>query len=100
MKNIPSLQTAQKKAEEILRRLRPYSLLIFVVFVGILYGFVLLRLNTLSNATPSNDVVNKQVKASAVPHIDRAVVDKIQNLQDNSVSVRTLFEQARNNPFH
>ena len=81
------------------RRLRSYSLPLVLVFVAALYGFVLLRVQTLNNTQPSSDAVTSQVKAARVPHIDQDTIQQLQSLQDNSVSVQTLFDQARNNPF-
>jgi len=79
--------------------LRRYSLIIFIVFVASLYGFLVFRISTLSNAQPSQDAVSSQVKKAKVPHIDESVVKQLQSLEDNSVNVKTLFNQARNNPF-
>jgi hypothetical protein len=78
---------------------RRYSLLVFLVIVAALYGFVVFRINTLSTAEPSTDAVDSQVKAAKVPHIDPKIVEQLQSLQDHSVSVQTLFDQARSNPF-
>lgn len=82
-----------------LQELRRYSFVIFLIFVAVLYGFVLLRISTLNNLQPTTDAVSSQVKAAKIPHIDESVVRQLQSLQDNSVSVKTLFNQARNNPF-
>jgi hypothetical protein len=84
------------------QQVRRFSFLIFVVFVALLYGFVLLRINSLGNEQPSPDAITTQVTAAKVPHItpvDPTVIQQLQSLQDNSVSVQTLFDQARNNPF-
>jgi hypothetical protein len=78
---------------------RRYSFLIFLVIVASLYGFLVLRINTLSAAAPSSDAVDSQVKAANVPHIDPKVVRQLKSLQDHSVSVQTLFDEARSNPF-
>jgi len=79
--------------------LKRYSMIIFIVFVVCLYGFVLIRVNSLSHAEPLATDVNQQIKAAAIPNIDQAVIKKLQSLQDNSVSVQSLFDQARSNPF-
>ncbi len=82
-----------------LRRLRRYSFLIFLAFVVLLYGFVVLRINSLTTAQPSSDAVASHVQATHSLHIDKSVVNQLQSLQDNSVSVKSLFNQARDNPF-
>jgi hypothetical protein len=81
------------------QQLRQYSVLAFLVVVAGIYGFVLFRINTLSSAQPTPDAVSSQVKAAQIPHIDPTVVKQLQSLQDNSVNVQTLFDQARSNPF-
>ncbi len=88
-----------EKVLSLLRKLRPYSLAVFLIFVGCLYGFLLLRAHTLNNEQPNTDAVTGQVKAARLPHIDQAVVKQLQTLRDNSVNVKALFDQGRNNPF-
>lgn len=80
-------------------QLKRYSIVFFLIFVAILYGMVLLHINSLNTQQPSDQAVSSQVKAANVPHIDQSIVQQIQSLQDNSVSVQSLFDQARNNPF-
>lgn len=80
-------------------KLRTYSLLLFIVFVAAIYGFVLLRINSLGHAEPSPQAVSGQVQAAKVIHIDGNVVKQLESLQDNSVSVQALFDEARSNPF-
>lgn len=79
--------------------IKKYGYVIFVVFVISLYGFLLLSVNSLSNAQPLAEDVTNQINAAAIPHIDQSVVKQLQSLQDNSVNVQSLFDQARSNPF-
>jgi hypothetical protein len=80
-------------------KIRRFSLILFISFVALIYGFVIFRINSLSNAQPSSESVTSQVKAAQVPHIDKSVVKQIESLHDNSVNVQTLFNEARSNPF-
>ncbi len=80
-------------------KLRRYSLLSFVLLIGLIYGFLLFRINTLSGQQPSEVAISQQIKAAKIPQIDKAVVKQLESLQDNSVNVKTLFNQARSNPF-
>jgi hypothetical protein len=77
-----------------------YRALIFFIVIASLYGFILWRINVLSNAPPSQADISTAEKGTAGPHVSDTVVQKLQSLQDNSVSVQTLFEEARNNPFN
>jgi hypothetical protein len=76
-----------------------YRVVLFVVFVGCLYAFVAYQAYSLSNqATNSTSDVESQV-TSLTPRIDTNVVDQLESLKDNSVNVKALFEDARQNPF-
>lgn len=97
-KNI-NLKPWLTKANRDLDKARQFSALAFIIFVAVLYGFVLLRINSLSNQQPSPDSVTSQVQAARVPHIDQSVVKQLESLHDNSVNVQALFNQARSNPF-
>jgi hypothetical protein len=93
IKSLPETASTQ------LKRVQPYSFVVFLVFVGLIYGFLLFRVNTLRSVEPSPDAVTSQVKASSVPRIDPDVVKQLESLKDNSVSVKALFDEARSNPF-
>lgn len=82
------------------RTLGTYKAFLFFLALATLYGFIIWRINVLSNAPPSqSDILSASKQAPIQPHIDPATVSKIQSLQDNSVNVQSLFNQARQNPF-
>jgi hypothetical protein len=82
-----------------LLKFRKYVFPGFLVLVGLIYAILFFRINSLVNQQPSDTAVTSQVKAAKVPHIDEAVVEQLQSLQDNSVSVQSLIDEARSNPF-
>lgn len=81
------------------KQLSRYAGILFFVLVAGVYGFVVLRINSLSSVQPSQDQVSTQAKATAIPKIDEKVVQQLESLKDNSENVQTLFDQARDNPF-
>jgi hypothetical protein len=87
------------RAKRSLPLVQRYSVPAFIVFVVLIYGIVIFRIQTLSAKQPTDEQVSSQVQASGIPHIDQSVVKQLQTLQDNSVNVQALFNQARNNPF-
>jgi hypothetical protein len=87
-----------KSAGNIGRKVAAYKALLFFVVVMALYAFIVWRINVFSNTPPSQS--EETAQTTAQPHIDPATVAKIQSLKDNSVSVQTLFDGARNNPFN
>jgi len=70
---------------------------LFLLLVIGVYGFIAWRISVLQQAQPSLDTVSSKLQAST--HIDQATITKIKQLQDNSVNVKALFNNARNNPF-
>lgn len=84
---------------DFLRKARGYSLVVFLIFVAGLYGFLIMRVSSLGDIEPTQVSIDKQVQAGKLPHLDDAIVRQLQSLQDNSVSVQTLFNEARSNPF-
>lgn len=82
------LQTARKNAP-----------LVFVVFLVAIYGFLAFRITQLLAEEPDQAAVSAELRSVGIPKVDEDVVDKMQKLEDNSVSVQTLFDDARDNPF-
>ena|SRR6266496_2161058 len=82
------------------RRLSKYTVVLFLLLLAATYGYVLFRISVQVNVQPSDTDITTQAKASAVPHVDPTAVKQLESLQDNSVNVKSLFNQARSNPFH
>jgi hypothetical protein len=99
MKKDASLKQSISGIIASIQKLQKYSLVLFVILLGIVYGFILFRITTLSSQQPSPAAVDSQVKSANVPKIDQKIVEQLQSLKDNSVSVQGLFDEARNNPF-
>lgn len=76
---------------------RRYRVLIFILCIALLYGFIVWRISVYSDA-PTNQT-EENARLAAQPHIDPTTVQKMQELQNNSVSVQSLFNQARQDPF-
>lgn len=75
-----------------------YRVVLFVLLIAGLYGFVNYRIRQLTQTPVSDQSVQQQVTSTS-PHIDKAVVQQLESLKDNSVRVKTLFDNARQNPF-
>ena len=89
----------QKQLQTALSHTYRYRKIIYFVFIAVIYGFILFRVNSLSTVQPTESALEAAAQSNKQPHIDKAIVQKIQELQDNSVGVKSLFDQARQNPF-
>lgn len=86
--------------EHIFSQIMRFRVLLFMVVLLLVYGFMVWRVNVLSTAEPDASAVASKTQSLNTPKVDQATIDKIKQLQDNSVNVQALFDQARNNPFH
>jgi hypothetical protein len=94
-----TLDSVKEKLAGVLQQLNRYKVVLFVVFVTVVYGLMLFRIETLNSIQPSTDQVAAENNPIKAARVDKKVVDQLQALQDNSVNVQSLFQQARNNPF-
>lgn len=92
-----SISSLGKSLSDFVNKLGKYAFLLFFIFLAAIYGFVLYRINVLANAEPTDAAITQATNKT--PRIDEHVVTQLKNLQDNSVSVKTLFDEARDNPF-
>ena len=98
MKGIDKVSLAAL-ASKALKLLTDYAVVwFFVLLIGV-YGFAAFKIYTSQTAEPTDVAVNAEVRATTTPHVDQKVISEMQSLQDHSVNVKTLFDQARSNPF-
>ena len=92
-----STESIKGQVSALAKKIATYRIFLFFLVIASLYGYILWRINVYSNAPASESEVS--AKTTAQPRIDPDTVKKIQSLQDNSVSVQSLFDTARQNPF-
>lgn len=87
------------KLTGLLKQLNRFKVLLFCLLLLGTYGFIVYRVQVLNGVQPSDSEVAEKSKTAKLPKIDETLVSQIHSLQDNSVSVQALFNQARSNPF-
>lgn len=87
----------QTQIQLIARQLYKFRVALFLLLIALVYGFVVWRIDTLKNTPPASSAIASKLPSTT--SIDQSTIDKVKQLQDNSVSVRALFNQARHNPF-
>lgn len=63
-----------------------------------MYGYLILAISNLESGNTSIATNNPPIINTA-QHINQSVVKQLEQLQNNNVTVQSLFQQARNNPF-
>lgn len=94
-----SLHSPKDQLAHYLHTLHRYAPLFLFLFLLGIYGFLSWRIITLTQAKPAPSAVSAELKTVGVPKVDEDVVRKMEQLEDNSVSVQALFDDARSNPF-
>lgn len=96
MKDLSSITTF---ANGILDFLKRYAVLIFFVALCGVYGFLAYRINSLTNADPTDEAIAEKLDAVTRPRIDEESISKMRELEEENIEVETLFKEARKNPF-
>lgn len=92
------LNTILLKADPVLGYIKRYRVtILIIIFVG-MYAFLIMRINTLVNSEPTA-LPSDQQKTVERLKIDQASIDRILELEEQNIQVKTLFKQARDNPF-
>lgn len=93
VKDIPT------KLKPVLGFMKRYMMFIAVILGLVIFGFFVFRINQFSRAEPDEAAIEERLKTAKRPKIDEAVVNKIEQLEDQNIEVQSLFNEARNNPF-
>ena len=94
-----SLAVPKEQIAHYLHIARKNAALVFVCFLIAVYGFLAWRVTQLLQAEPDQTAITAELKTVGVPKVDEDVVRKMEQLEDHSISVQTLFDDARSNPF-
>ncbi len=94
-----NLKVLLDKLLPMLEFLKRYAAMIFFVGVLTILGFLVYRINYFTNIEPDDSAVQAKLQTVQRPQVDKAAIDKIQQLRDQNVQVKALFDQARDNPF-
>lgn len=93
LKELPKLLKPVKAFSE------KYGTFLIISGVLILFGFVFYRIGYFNNLEPSEERIEEKLLTVQRPKIDKAVVEKLENLEQQNIQVQSLFNQARENPF-
>lgn len=88
-----------KAISSLFHKLASYLGLAFVLAMLGLYSFLVFRINSLTTSDPTEESITQALSTVQRPKLDQTIVEKVQSLEDNSVEVKALFQEARDNPF-
>lgn len=79
--------------------IKKYAVLIFALFFLGMYGFLIYRIDTLVNSEPDPAAIDESLNTVKRLKIDQSSINKMLQLEEENVEVKSLFQQARKNPF-
>ncbi len=94
-----NLKDVVAKIQPIIQFVKRYSVFIVLIVTLAIVGFFIFRINQYSSSEPSDSDVSEKLKTVQRPKIDKAILDKIDQLEGQNIQVQSLFDQARKNPF-
>lgn len=83
----------------IVSKYKSHLWVLVLVFFILIYGYALLSIQGFKNEKPSQSQISSNLKTTSVPVINQNVVNQLETMKNNSVSVTALFNQSRQNPF-
>lgn len=94
-----SIDTITQKARQILTLFQRNAAFIFIVlFLGI-YIYLVNHIGSLITNEPTQSQVETQLKPISKLRIDQDAVNRMTELEAQNIEVKSLFDQARQNPF-
>ncbi len=93
----PKLNLKQSLSKLVIAR--KYLWIGLALFLVVSYGYVVIKINGFVQQQPTTTQVAQYLKNQANPSVNPKIVSQLEQLQNHSVSVQALFNQARQNPF-
>jgi hypothetical protein len=78
---------------------KKYASFAFVLVGLAIFGFLVFKIRTFANIEPSETKIDEKISESRPIKIDQNAAEKVQELQDANVEIKSLFDSSRNNPF-
>lgn len=100
MKKDIDLKAIKAKLEKLFKLEARHAGFIVVMLILLVYLLTVWQIGKLSTAEPSEEDKLKAEAAGRLLRVDEAAIKQIQELEQRNADVRSLFNEARNNPFH
>ena len=94
-----NLEKVTQKIDDLKDYIFKHAIVMSIVVSVCLFGFIVVRIYTLSTAEPSQAQVDDTLNSYKVVSLDPQVVALFRSLQDQNISIESLFDNGRTNPF-
>lgn len=94
-----NLDTVTEKLESLKDYAVKHVVVISIVVTVALFGFMVIRIYLLSTAEPTQSQVDEKLNSYRVVRLDPQIVTLFRSLEDQNISIESLFDNGRTNPF-
>jgi hypothetical protein len=94
------LKVLLPRLKKLWQKLSKHLSFVVTMVVLLVYLIVVWHIRALATAEPSQEAQDEALISTKIPKIDQKAINQIQSLESNSPAVQSLFNEARNNPFH
>jgi Flp pilus assembly protein CpaB len=88
-----------KYTNPVIAFVRRYAVILFVVAFAGLAGFLVLRIGELSRVEPEVAQIEQRLEEVRKAKVDEDTIESLQVLEDKNISIESLFDNGRVNPF-
>lgn len=97
MKDLSSLRNY---IHPVIATIKRYAVVILVAAFAVACGYVITLTNSLVQQEPDQAAIGEQLKTVPRPTITDQTAQRMQQLEDQNVEIKAIFENARQNPFN
>lgn len=85
------------KLQPLVAYIKRYRIIVFALFFLGLYSFLIFQINALAESEPDPAMVSESTVKRL--QVDQKSIDNILKLEEQNIEVKSLFQEARANPF-
>lgn len=93
------LRLILKKIQPISSFVSKHKIVLSLILVASIYNLMLFKINSLASKEPDPVTLEDKLQNVKVIKIDEDVVKKLNVLEDRNITLETLFDNGRDNPF-
>jgi hypothetical protein len=94
-----NLDIITNKLEAVKDYIVQHIIVISIIVTVSLFGFMVVRIYLLSTAEPTTAQVDDKLNSYKVVRLDPQIVALFRGLEDQNISIESLFDNGRTNPF-
>ncbi len=93
------MKDSKAQLQKLVAILQRYAVVICFAVFGAMYAYLIYASSQQTVNEPPDREINEKFQGTKRPKVDDSAARTLQQLEDQNIEVRALFDEARNNPF-